>query len=84
MTRPTICQVPQLKSAASLIISILVADLVFLHALWKILNLGVSLWLERKQPEANYCLGCEMRLSHGDYERVDVGSPTPETRVRPS
>ena len=72
-----LCQVPQLKSATSLIISILVADLVFLQALWKIFNLAVSFWLERKQPEAKYCLGCEKRLSHGDCEKVDAGSPTP-------
>jgi hypothetical protein len=63
-----LCQVPHLKSTGSLIISILVADLVFLQVLWKVFNWAVTLTLERRDLKANYCLGCEKRLQAGDCE----------------
>jgi len=66
-----LCQVPVRKSIGSLIISILVADLVFLQALWKILNWVVTLGLERRHPEARYCIGCAKQLPHDGHELVN-------------
>ncbi len=43
------CQVPQRKSTGSLLVSILVADLIFLQALWKAFNLVGSI-LARRDP----------------------------------
>ena len=52
------CQVPQLKSIGSLLIAIIVADLVFLQALWRVLNLVVTFHVTRRNPQAEYCKGC--------------------------
>ncbi len=46
-----LCQVPKRKSTGTLFVSILVADLVFMQALWKILNLCSEAWLTHKDPE---------------------------------
>lgn len=45
-----LCQVPKRKSPGTLFISILVADLVLLQALWRILNFVTSFWVTRKDP----------------------------------
>lgn len=52
------CQVPKLKSAGSLIFSILVADLVFLRLAWAVLNWATVYVLQSRMPTANYCAGC--------------------------
>lgn len=66
------CQVPQLKSTGSLLVAIIVADLVFLQALWKVLNLVVTFFLERQHPEAKYCAACARRFpaTKGGYQLV--------------
>lgn len=46
-----LCQVPRRKSIGTLLVSILVADLVFMQVLWKILNLCTVTWLTRKYPK---------------------------------
>lgn len=46
-----LCQVPQQKSTGTLLVSILVADLVFMQLLWKIFNLATTGWLTHKKPE---------------------------------
>jgi hypothetical protein len=53
-----LCQVPVLKSTGSLIVSILIADLVFLHAAWALLNWIASTRLKSTTPAANKCAGC--------------------------
>lgn len=53
-----ICQVPQLKSAANMIVAIVVADLVLLQAVWQLYKLAAETILTRRQPLANYCQGC--------------------------
>ena len=58
------CEVPVLKSGGSLFIAILIADLVFLQALWKILNWATVAWLEHSDPYANLCEGCS-KLDRG-------------------
>lgn len=45
-----LCQIPQRKPMGSLIISIFLADLVFLQALWKILTLCTSAYVLRQKP----------------------------------
>jgi hypothetical protein len=60
------CQVPQLKSTGSLIITILVADLVFLQTLWTVFNWVITFGLERRHPEAKHCVGCaEAKMAPG-------------------
>ncbi|KAL8693657.1 MAG: hypothetical protein Q9218_001567 [Villophora microphyllina] len=43
-----LCQVPRRKTAGSLIVSVLIANLIFLQALCKIFQWGSRLWLERR------------------------------------
>ena len=50
ITNKYLCQIPKRKSIGTLILSILVADLVFLQASWKLLNLCTSSWLTYKNP----------------------------------
>lgn len=69
-----LCQIPVRKPWGSLLVSILVADLVFLQVFWKVLNWAVALGLERKHPGAGYCLGREKKLRDGDYEMVHIAS----------
>jgi len=53
-----LCQVPRQKPIGELIVSILIADLVLLQALWKI-TMWVAKWLiESRDVKANWCQGC--------------------------
>lgn len=52
------CQVPELKSGGSLFVAVLVADLVFLQALWKILTWSTFMWLDHRDKTAKHCEGC--------------------------
>ena len=65
-----LCSVPQRKPFASLAISILVADLVFLSALWRLYTLCVDAYLSRRYPQMNRCEGHE-------------GTPLASARTRP-
>ena len=76
LTVQYLCQIPKIKSPGSLIIKILVADLVFLQTLWKILNWTVTLMLERRDPYANHCAGCEKTASATAEEGNDEESVT--------
>ncbi|SLM36729.1 hypothetical protein LPUS_06386 [Lasallia pustulata] len=60
-----LCQVPQQKSTGTLLISILVADVVFMQLLWNAFKLATTECLVRKKPEANYCVGCGSRNNYG-------------------
>ena len=46
-----LCQVPKRKSTGTLLLSILVADLVFMQALWKMFELCTVAWLAHKDPK---------------------------------
>ena len=46
-----LCQVPKRKSTGTLFVSILVADLVFMQALWKIYYFLTIIWLEHKDSK---------------------------------
>jgi hypothetical protein len=52
------CQVPKLKTGGSLFVSVLVADLVLLQALWMICKLVVDIFWIEKRPEWRRCEGC--------------------------
>ena len=70
-----LCQVPKLKSVGSMIVSIIVADLVFLQALWLIVTFLITFFLERRHPQANYCDGCTkiLALGHGEATEMTPG-----------
>jgi hypothetical protein len=53
-----LCNVPQLKSWSELIVSILVADLVFLRALWSLFTITMSSWVKYNDKTRNWCEGC--------------------------
>lgn len=69
-----LCQVPQRKSTGSLLVSIIVADLVFLQVLWETLNFLVGLVMARRHPESKYCMGCEKQLQEADYDTLNASS----------
>ena len=53
------CSVPQQKGPGSLIISIVIADLVFLQALFTLLNMAATYWGSTKDPSWNDCHACK-------------------------
>jgi hypothetical protein len=73
-----LCQVPQRKPTGTLFVSIAVADLVFLQALWFLFRYAVDFLFLRRHPERNHCEGCVMDASNPalvvgrvrDYEGV--------------
>ncbi|KAI0896823.1 hypothetical protein F4806DRAFT_495333 [Annulohypoxylon nitens] len=64
-----ICQVPHRKPWPELITSILVADLVFLRALWWLVNFLAIQWLSRKNKSMNSCESC---FGQGKYEAASI------------
>lgn len=56
-----LCNVPQRKPWSELIVSILVADLVFMRALWSLFTLVVSSWVKSRDAMGNWCEGCWAR-----------------------
>lgn len=68
-----LCQVPHRKPAGELIVSVLVADLVFLQVVWALFTLGVGQWMKRKDPTTHICEGCLARRS------FDADSKEPNT-----
>ncbi len=77
------CQIPELKSGGSLFIAVLVADLVFLQALWKILTWSTTMWLEHSNEKANYCEGCLRSMGH-THELSKRGATSQYLPVRES
>lgn len=53
-----ICQVPRRKPLDDLWLSVLVADLVLLQALWQVTMWIATLFAEQKDSRANWCEGC--------------------------
>lgn len=53
-----ICQKPRWKSFGALFVGVLVADLVFLQAIWFVFRLVVDTFWVGKRPELNKCEGC--------------------------
>ena len=65
-----LCQVPERKGWGSLIVSVLVADIVFLQVLWKLLCWITTFTVERENEQAKYCTGCAKNLQTEDYEML--------------
>ncbi|KAF2498475.1 hypothetical protein BU16DRAFT_295570 [Lophium mytilinum] len=72
-----LCQVPRQKSAGTLIIAVLVADLVFLQALWKLANLIAGKVLARQDPTGNFCEGCLQKTDPLGTDNPRDGSVVP-------
>ncbi|KAI0165400.1 hypothetical protein GGR52DRAFT_107056 [Hypoxylon sp. FL1284] len=72
-----LCQVPQLKSPGTLFMSVLVADLVILQAIWKIFTLAVGGIFLKSTEEARHCAACAPAPASGSgklptgYESAD-------------
>lgn len=56
-----VCQVPRRKAMGNLIVSVLVADLVFLQAVWSLYKIAVDYVLGKKVPDSHWCDGCRNR-----------------------
>ncbi|MCJ1283211.1 hypothetical protein MMC26_002539 [Xylographa opegraphella] len=80
ITANYICQIPQLKPGGSLFLAVLVADLVFLQAIWNIFTLATGWLFLRKQPTANQCQGCISLTSR--YRKPLPGLPTTYPKAR--
>lgn len=81
-----ICQVPRLKSTGNLLVSILVADLVFLQAVWQLLKLGTDTYLFKSRPESNQCKACGACVEPDKVDGVtsrssDLESTSSETLI---
>ncbi|KAI1139079.1 hypothetical protein F5Y05DRAFT_424788 [Hypoxylon sp. FL0543] len=70
-----LCQVPRLKSPGNLILSVLVADLVILQAIWTVFRLVVDKFYIKDTEQALYCTSCtpqsQGQESPGVYESID-------------
>ena len=53
-----LCSVPESKSAGTMILAILIANLVFLQAAWRLLSLISQAMLPNADPDAMVCEGC--------------------------
>lgn len=60
-----ICQTPKLKNTGTLIVSVLVADLVLLQAIWKVYTMVVDYFAVSKRNDLNHCEGCVNILEAG-------------------
>lgn len=56
------CQVPRLKSTGTLFVSVLVADLVLLQAIWKLFVLAMNYFLTFNRDQMRHCEGCAKSL----------------------
>lgn len=52
-----LCQIPQKKPWAALVVAVLVADLVFLRLVWTLTTLVATWWVERTDEKAMWCEG---------------------------
>lgn len=78
-----LCQIPQLKSAGNLFVAVLLADLVFLQALWKIFTLLVG-WLGLQNRSGTYeCQGCIDQARRKRGTRWEAGVLSPEGPTTP-
>ncbi|KAF4812544.1 hypothetical protein CGCSCA5_v009119 [Colletotrichum siamense] len=52
-----LCSVPKQKSVGVMLLAIIIADLVFLQAAWKLLQCFADLKMANR-PQINFCIGC--------------------------
>ncbi|KAF7551422.1 hypothetical protein G7Z17_g5033 [Cylindrodendrum hubeiense] len=65
-----LCSVPKKKSTGTMLLAIVLANLVFLQAAWKLLNLVAGGMLPTSDPQVNICQGCSGTL----YENIHIES----------
>lgn len=70
-----LCQVPRRKPWGSLIISILVADLVLLRALWTVVTFVSTYFAKQRDPLANTCETCARSLREVAESSDEQSSP---------
>ena len=75
-----LCQVPVAKPIASLLVAVVLADLVFLSAVWTIATFFMVMHVEKTDPRAGWCNGClEREDVHGGVaEDIPAYSRTKE------
>ena len=73
------CSILRKKSWGKIVILVLVADLVFLQAAWKLLNLVAGFLVERQAPAtAMVCAGCLGGIEKGRETPVELQNLIPE------
>lgn len=80
------CQVPESRSLGSVILTIFLADLIFVQAVWKLLSLATTSWLMHRHPEANTCQGCRgqpMVLAEMSFQNPRAASISSKSRLLP-
>jgi hypothetical protein len=75
-----LCQVPERKGWGSLLVSVLVADIVFLQVLWKLLCWIATFMVERGDEQTKYCIGCAKKFQTEDYVML---TPTADAVAMP-
>ena len=79
-----LCQVPQKKGAGSLIVSIVISDLVFLHALWTLYCWVAGWWLTKTDSNAMMCQGClQQQRRNGPYELMRTSDDVRSNYILP-
>ncbi|KAH9234872.1 hypothetical protein K456DRAFT_1948961 [Colletotrichum gloeosporioides 23] len=80
-----LCSVPQQKSPGVMFLAILLADLVFLQAAWKLFQLAAGSAATRGNPDAMVCRGCSTtRLGETGMEMVPLRSEAGEANAKSS
>ncbi|KAK8096081.1 hypothetical protein PG999_014103 [Apiospora kogelbergensis] len=73
------CSILRKKSWGKIVLLVLVADLVFLQAAWKLLNLAAGVLVERQAPAtAMVCAGCLEGIEKGRETPVELQNLIPE------
>lgn len=65
-----LCSIPLQRGWGALLVSVLVADLVFLQTMWQILNFVTTQWMQRRYEDVNYCVGCMQMKDAGGVWHV--------------
>ncbi|KAL3293216.1 hypothetical protein RB213_005212 [Colletotrichum asianum] len=80
-----LCSVPQQKSPGVMFLAILLADLVFLQAAWKLFQLAAGSAVTRGNADATVCKGCSTtRLGDTSIEMVPLRSEAGEPDAKSS
>ena len=69
-----LCQVPRLKPIGDIFVSVLLADIVFLQAAWKLYTFLVDKFLLGRRPSAMHCEGCLDDEQEADKALLRVGT----------
>lgn len=73
-----LCQIPKRKPIGTITVNLIIADLVFLQAIWTVFSWAAKSLLERRDPQANYCPGCAQSTMSDELGRVKSRLATPE------